>query len=71
MIIDERLWVTIEPDDHKARKQAVKVRKLIDGHDTGLYSWDYLYEMASNYEAMWQDYIAKLEMAGLKRKPIV
>lgn len=39
-----------------------------DGHDTGLYSWDYLYEMARNYEAMWQDYIAKLEMAGHKRK---
>ena len=42
-----------------------------DGHDTGLYSWDYLYEMASNYEAMWQDYMTKLEMAGHKRKPIV
>ncbi len=39
-----------------------------DGHDTGLYSWDYLYEMAKNYDAMWQDYIAKLEMAGHKRK---
>ena len=39
-----------------------------DGHDTGLYSWDYLYEMAENYEAMWQNYIAKLEMAGYKRK---
>lgn len=39
-----------------------------DGHDTGLYSWDYLYELAENYQAMWQDYIAKLEMAGHKRK---
>jgi DUF971 family protein len=39
-----------------------------DGHDTGLYSWDYLYYLAQNYEAMWQDYIAKLEMAGHKRK---
>jgi DUF971 family protein len=38
-----------------------------DGHDTGLYSWDYLYYLAQNYEAMWQDYIAKLEMAGHKR----
>lgn len=42
-----------------------------DGHDTGLYSWDYLYEMAKNYEAMWQDYMTKLEMAGHKRKQIV
>ena len=38
-----------------------------DGHDTGLYSWDYLYYLAQNYEAMWQDYITKLEMAGHKR----
>ena len=41
-----------------------------DGHDTGLYSWDYLYYLGQNYEAMWQDYIAKLEMAGHKRKDI-
>jgi DUF971 family protein len=39
-----------------------------DGHDTGLYSWDYLYYLGENYTAMWQDYIAKLEMAGHKRK---
>ena len=38
-----------------------------DGHDTGLYSWDYLYYLGANYEALWQDYIAKLEMAGQKR----
>lgn len=41
-----------------------------DGHDTGLYSWDYLYELAENYQAMWQDYVSKLEMAGHKRKDI-
>jgi DUF971 family protein len=39
-----------------------------DGHDTGLFSWDYLYYLGQNYEAMWQDYIAKLEMAGHKRQ---
>ena len=39
-----------------------------DGHDTGLYSWDYLYYLGQNYEAMWQDYLAKLEMAGHKRQ---
>ncbi len=38
-----------------------------DGHDTGLYSWDYLYYLGENYQAMWQDYIAKLKMAGHKR----
>lgn len=44
--------------------------KLIfsDGHDTGLYAWDYLYYLGENYQALWQDYIAKLEMAGHVRK---
>ncbi len=46
---------------------AVKLT-FTDGHDTGLYSWDYLYYLGENYEAMWQDYITKLEMAGYKRK---
>lgn len=38
-----------------------------DGHDTGLYSWDYLYDIASRYESLWQDYLTRLEMAGHKR----
>jgi DUF971 family protein len=41
-----------------------------DGHDTGLYSWDYLYYLAENYEAMWLEYIGRLEMAGHKRKEL-
>ena len=35
-----------------------------DGHDTGLYSWDYLYYLAEHYDGLWLDYIGKLEMAG-------
>ena len=30
-----------------------------DGHDTGLYSWDYLYELGSNQERLWAEYVAK------------
>ena len=43
--------------------------KLIfsDGHDTGLYSWNYLYDLASRYESLWMDYLTKLEAAGFKR----
>jgi DUF971 family protein len=46
--------------------------KLIfsDDHDTGLYSWDYLYDLAKNYEAMWLEYIGRLDAAGIKRQPI-
>lgn len=42
-----------------------------DGHDTGLYSWDYLYELASNYEGLWLEYLGKLSAAGYTRKPSV
>lgn len=38
-----------------------------DGHDTGLYSWDYLYYLAEHYDGLWLDYIGKLEMAGHAR----
>lgn len=40
-----------------------------DGHDTGLYSWDYLYDLARNYEGLWLEYIGKLDAAGVKRNP--
>lgn len=39
-----------------------------DGHDTGLYSWDYLYDIAKNYEALWLEYLGRLAMAGITRK---
>ena len=43
--------------------------KLIfdDGHQTGIYSWDYLYDMGCNQEQYWRDYLAELEQAGHKR----
>lgn len=39
-----------------------------DGHDTGLYSWDYLYELGANQAALWQEYLDKLSRAGIARK---
>ena len=41
-----------------------------DGHDTGLYSWDYLYDIAENYESLWLEYLGKLAMAGITRKEV-
>lgn len=35
-----------------------------DGHDTGLYSWDYLYRLGREQDALWQDYLARLQAAG-------
>ncbi|HYD33104.1 MAG TPA: DUF971 domain-containing protein [Methylophilaceae bacterium] len=40
-----------------------------DGHDTGLYSWDYLYELLKNQTTLWQTYLDKLTAAGISRKP--
>ncbi|MGE5027567.1 MAG: gamma-butyrobetaine hydroxylase-like domain-containing protein [Betaproteobacteria bacterium] len=40
-----------------------------DGHDSGLYSWDYLYDLGVNQESLWQQYLARLKEAGAKREP--
>lgn len=40
-----------------------------DGHDSGLYSWDYLYDLGVNQEALWQQYLARMKEAGAKREP--
>jgi len=39
-----------------------------DTHNTGIYSWDYLYQLGTNREAWWQEYLDELEKAGHKRK---
>lgn len=38
-----------------------------DGHDTGIFSWDYLYFLGSQQEQLWADYTARLAAAGLER----
>ena len=39
-----------------------------DGHDTGIYSWDTLYELGSNMELNWEIYLERLSDAGIERK---
>ena len=38
-----------------------------DGHSTGIYSWDYLYELGENQEKLWREYLAQLAKAGASR----
>jgi len=38
-----------------------------DGHDTGIYSWDYLYFLGSQQDKLWTDYNARLTAAGVDR----
>jgi DUF971 family protein len=38
-----------------------------DGHSTGIFSWDYLYELGENHERLWSAYLARLSTAGASR----
>ena len=40
-----------------------------DGHDTGIYSWDYLYDLGEKQQPNWKSYLARLEQAGKGREP--
>jgi len=39
-----------------------------DDHNTGIYSWDYLHELALGHEQLWQDYLQRMEKAGASRE---
>lgn len=38
-----------------------------DGHDTGLFTWEYLYFLGSQQDKLWQDYLDRLKAAGVDR----
>ena len=39
-----------------------------DGHNTGIYSWETLYNLGKHHDELWQEYLQQLEKAGKKRK---
>ncbi len=41
-----------------------------DGHDTGIYSWDYLHELCSRKEELWRQYLDRLREARASRDPV-
>ena len=47
---------------------AVRI-KFDDLHDTGMYSWRYLYHLGKNQDRLWADYLKALEQCGLSRDP--
>ena len=61
-------------------KRAVEIRSLepvgsyavqpqfSDGHNTGIYAWDYLYELGENQERLWAQYLDRLSAAGASRE---
>jgi len=40
-----------------------------DGHETGIYSWDLLYQYGAQLETMWSQYLERMEQAGASREP--
>ena len=40
-----------------------------DGHNTGIYSWEYLYELGVNQAALWDEYLNRMDGAGASRDP--
>jgi DUF971 family protein len=40
-----------------------------DGHDTGIFTWSYLYELGAGWSEKWPAYLAALESRGLSREP--
>jgi DUF971 family protein len=53
---------SLEPVGHYALRPTFS-----DGHDSGLYSWEYLYFLCENQTQIWQEYLDKLAAAGLDR----
>jgi|TARA_B110000238_G_C16009436_1_gene388167 DUF971 family protein len=52
----------IEPVGHYALKLT-----FTDGHDTGIFSWDYLWSLGNNFEKNWSDYLERLKKNGASR----
>ena len=41
-----------------------------DGHDSGIYSWDYFYKLGMHQDEMWQEYLNRMEQAGASRESV-
>ena len=55
---------SVEPVGHYAIRPTFS-----DGHDTGIYSWDYLYDLGARQDELWQRYLTRLAAAGASRDP--
>lgn len=52
----------IEPVGHYAVRPVFS-----DGHDSGIYSWEFLHDLCIHHDQLWEDYLQKLEAAGFTR----
>jgi DUF971 family protein len=56
--------IGIEPSGNYALKLIFD-----DGHDSGLFSWEYLHQLCQNQTVIWQRYLEQLQQAGASREP--
>jgi len=54
----------VEPVGHYAIRPVFS-----DGHDTGIYSWDYLYDLGVRQDELWPRYLERMATAGASREP--
>jgi DUF971 family protein len=54
----------VEPVGHYALRPTFS-----DGHSTGIYSWEYLYDLGERQDELWRDYLARLAAAHASRDP--
>ena len=55
---------SVEPVGHYALRPTFS-----DGHDTGIYSWEYLHELGVHHDEFWRRYLDRLKAAGASRDP--
>ncbi|MBV9964429.1 MAG: DUF971 domain-containing protein [Alphaproteobacteria bacterium] len=67
IVVAERAHVGIM-DLEPVGNYAVRI-KFDDLHDTGIFSWDYLYQLGIEHDRRWPDYLAALAAKGLSREP--
>jgi DUF971 family protein len=57
-------FLDLEPQGH----YAIKI-SFSDGHDSGIFSWEYLFTLGSQQTENWDDYLERLKVAGSSREP--
>ena len=56
---------SLEPVGHYAVRPTFS-----DGHESGIYSWDYLYDLGERHDELWRRYLERLAAAGASRDPV-
>ena len=56
---------SVEPVGHYALRPTFS-----DGHESGIYSWDYLYDLGQRHDELWRRYLERLAAAGASRDPV-